>query len=382
MNWVLIAILLMAQIQTGEIRLQVNDASGAGMEASGTLESLAAGISRRFETDAQGMHKFGALPFGAYRLEVEREGFSKQTILLDVRSQVPLMHTATMAIVPIESSVEIREQVTMIDTTTAGSAEHLGTDQLNYRASSAPGRSVVDVVNQQPGWLLEANGILHPRGSEYDVQYVIDGIPLYDNRSPAFAQGLGIDDFENMTVRTAGYPAEFGRKLGGVIEVNTQSDAREGWHGKASLQGGSFRARSGFVSLQYGRGPNSFSWSGEGVQTDRYLDPPVRENYRNHASGGGISFRLDRTWSNTDSSRFAFEHHKTGFMVPNELLQETARQRQDRTARETLGQMAHTHLFSSNVFLQARAMIRETSARLWSDPVRRRLFSRPGQAIP
>ena len=273
-----------------------------------------------------------------------------------------------MTIIPVESSVEIREEATLIDPTTAGSAEHLGTDQLNYRASSAPGRSVIDVVNQQPGWLLEANGILHPRGSEYDVQYVIDGIPLYDNRSPAFAQGLGIDDFENMTVRTAGYPAEFGRKLGGVIEVNTQTDAREGWHGKASLQGGSFRGRSGFVSLQHGSGANSFSWSGEGMQTDRYLDPPVRENYTNQASGGGMSFRFDRTWSATDSSRFAFEHHHTGFLVPNELLQEMAGQRQDRTNGETLGQMAHTRLFSSHVLLQARAMIRETSTRLWSNP--------------
>jgi len=168
----LFAILLLAQIQTGEIRLQVRDASGVGMEASGTLESLAAGISRSFETDPEGTHRFTALPFGVYRLEVQREGFSRQSFLIDVRSQVPVMHTATMAIVPVASSIEIRDEATLIDPTTAGSAEHFGAEYLNYRASSAPGRSVIDVVNQQPGWLLEANGILHPRGSEYDVQYV------------------------------------------------------------------------------------------------------------------------------------------------------------------------------------------------------------------
>src|SRR6185436_12682075 len=108
------------------------------------------------------------------------------------------------------------------------SVEHLGADALMYRQSSSPGRSVIDQVNQQPGWLLEANGVLHPRGSEYGVQYVVDGVPLYDNRSPAFAQSLGIDDFESMTIRTGGYPAEFGRRLGGVIEINTERDARPG----------------------------------------------------------------------------------------------------------------------------------------------------------
>jgi len=35
------------------------------------------------------------------------------------------------------------------------------------RITALPGRSLADVVNTESGWLLEANGILHPRGSEY-----------------------------------------------------------------------------------------------------------------------------------------------------------------------------------------------------------------------
>ncbi|HSP67704.1 MAG TPA: TonB-dependent receptor, partial [Bryobacteraceae bacterium] len=220
---------------------------------------------------------------------------------------------------------------------------------------------------QQPGWLLEANGILHPRGSEYAVQYVIDGIPLYDNRSPSFAQTLGADEFESMTVRTANYPAEFGRKLGGVIEVNTQHDLRDGLHGQASFQGGSFSQLSGFGSVQYARGRNSMSLSSEGMSTNRYLDPPVLENYTNYGSGGGGSARFDRTWSAADSTRFYVQSRRTGFLVPNELLQQTAGQRQDRSAAETMGQVSHTHQFSPNVILQVRGMVRDTSARLWGN---------------
>src|SRR5262249_48656099 len=62
-----------------------------------------------------------------------------------------------------------------------------------------------------------------------------------------------------------------------------------------------------------------------------------------------------------------FQSHHTGFLVPNELLQEIARQRQDRQASETLGQIAHTHLFSPHVLMQGRVMVRDTSARLWSN---------------
>ncbi len=313
------------------------------------------------------MHTFGALPFGVYRLEVRREGFTTNALLIEVLSEVPASSVVTMSLGPLQTSVEIRDQQTLIDTTTSGAAQHLGGEFLDYRKTSAPGRSVVDLVNLQPGWLLEANGTLHPRGSEYDVQYVIDGIPLYDNRSPAFAQALGVDEFETVTVRTGNYPAEFGRKLGGVIEVNTERDARRGTHGEMSMQGGSFRQRSAFASVQYATERNSFSMSGEGMKTDRYLDPPVIENYTNRGSGGGVSGRFDHTWPVSDSSRFYFHQRRTGFLVPNELLQQTAGQRQDRSAEETLVQASHSHLFSSQMLFQGRAMFRNTSAKLWSN---------------
>jgi len=358
---------LRGQLQTGEIRLEVRDQSGAPMQATGALESLSAGVRRTYTTDAQGAHTFGALPFGRYRLLVTRSGFAPQQILIEVRSAIPVVQPVTLLVASSETTVEVREEGTLLDTESTGAAQHLGPDIFESRKSAAPGRSLISLVDQQPGWLLEANGILHPRGSEYQVQYVIDGIPLYDNRSPAFAQTLGVDEFESLTVRTANYPAEFGRKLGGVIEINTQHDLRSGLHGQASFQGGSFSQLSGYGAIQYSRGRNSFSLSSQGMATDRYLDPPVPQNYTNYGSGGGGSARFDRDWSSTDSTRFYAHSTRTGFQVPDELLQQVAGQRQDRIAAETLGQVSHTHQFSPHVLLQVRGMVRDTAARLWAN---------------
>jgi hypothetical protein len=370
------------QLWTGEIRLQVLDPSGAGLEAAGTLQSFSTGVHRSFQTDSGGFHAFEALPFGPYRLEVVRPGFSPQSLLTEVRSETPTDLTVTLKLAPVETTLEVREpgtlnSETLTDPRSTGAAQYIGADTLNYRRSSMPSRSVIDLVNAEPGWLLEANGVLHPRGSEYGVQYVIDGVPLYDNRSPAFAQSLGVEEFDSMIVRTADFPAEFGRKLGGVIEVNTGRDQRPGLHGSLSLQGGSFGQYSSFASLQYSRGRNSLGASGEGFMTDRYLDPPVVENYTNRASGGGFSVRFERDWSPADTTRFYVHSRRTGFLVPNEQLQQAAGQRQDRTAAETLGQVSHTHLLSPRVLLQARAMVRDTSAALWSNPLSTPIL--PGQ---
>ncbi len=91
---------------------------------------------------------------------------------------------------------------------------------------------MLNVVNAQPGWLDEANGVLHPRGSEYDVQFVIDGLPMTENRSPGFAPPIETSDVESMRVMTAGFPAEYGRKLGGVVEVTSPKNNPAGLHGE------------------------------------------------------------------------------------------------------------------------------------------------------
>lgn len=355
------------QSLAGEIRLEVKDATGAAVEASGSIEGLATGVHRDYRTDAQGTHTFTALPFGTYRLQIGRDGFAAQSVRVDVRSEAPIQQIVTLAVAAIATTVEVSDAVTLVNPQATSAAQYIRPEELRDRESGPPGRSFIDLVNQQPGWLLEANGVLHPRGSEYQVQYVVDGIPLYDNRSPAFAQSLGVDDFDSMNVRTAGFPAEFGRSLGGVVELNTNHDAVPGLHGQLSYQGGSFDQQSGVASLQYARGRNAVSLSGEGFLTDRYLDAPVEQNYTNHASGGAISARFDRTWSAADSTHVYISSRHTGFLVPDEQLQQAAGQRQDRTAGETLGQVSHTHLFNANVVLQVRAMARDTSALLWSN---------------
>ena len=57
---------------------------------------------------------------------------------------------------------------------------------------------------------------------------------MTDNRSPAFAPEFGSDDVRAMNILTGGYPAEYGRKLGGVIEVVTTSQTRRGLGGAVS----------------------------------------------------------------------------------------------------------------------------------------------------
>ncbi|HYR45098.1 MAG TPA: TonB-dependent receptor [Terriglobia bacterium] len=359
------ASLAFAQRISGELRLQVTDPAGGSIRAAGGIVGEATGVNRTFDTDDTGRFTFRALPPGRYELTVRSEGFASKTELIQIESQLPLERVVGLQLIPLSTTIDVKDVDTLLDP--IRTADYLPHSALEDRVSASPNRAVINLVNAEPGWLLEANGTLHPRGSEYDVQYVVDGVPLYDNRSPAFAQSVNIEEFQSLNVRTAGYPAEFGLKLGGVIEAASDQDAHPGFHGKASLQGGSFDNRAGSLSVRYGHRGTSVSVTGDAMATGRYLDPPVEQNYTNHGSGGGFSSVFDREWSATDHTRVYANHRKTTFMVPNELLQELAGQRQDRNGGETFGQVSHTHVFSPHLLGQFRAMARDTNARLWSN---------------
>jgi hypothetical protein len=357
-----------AQIDTGEIRLSVSDPSGLPLAASsGALISDVSRTQRLFKTDEQGRFTFTHLPFGVYHITVTHTGFQNFSTLIEVRSAIPRDVTAKMAIQAVSAEVEVTGAPTLLDAHRTGTVYSVGSQQLQEQQSSIPARGVIDLVNMQPGWLLEANGVLHPRGSEYQTLFVVDGVPMDENRSPGFAPEFESEDVQSMSILTGNFPAEYGRKLGGVVEVTTDKDLRPGFHGTAEASGGSFDTAGGFFSGSYGWAHSALTLSAFGDRTDHYLDPPVLGNFTNSATLDGITAVYDLDLSVYDRLHFSVQRRQTRLEVPNENLQEVAGQRQDRSSYEDVGQAAWTHLFSPTLLLNVRTSVEDLSANLWSN---------------
>src|SRR5215470_3386514 len=292
-----------AQRVRGELRLEVRDAQGAALAPSGELSSDANQFRRTLAVGADGRYLAQDLPFGVYRLSLHAEGFASWSDLVEIRSEVPVHLTVTMGLATVTTQVQVNDSATLVDPYRTGTVYTVGRQTISEQAAAQPGRDLLDLVADQPGWLLEANGVLHPRGSEYDVQYVVDGLPLTQNRSPAFAPAFDTDEVESLRVITANYPAEYGRKLGGVVELTTQKDVPVGLHGQVDASGGSFSTANGSAGISFVRGKNRFAFSGDGFHTDRYLDPPVLANFTNRANAGGFSASYEHDFSSGDRLR-------------------------------------------------------------------------------
>jgi hypothetical protein len=360
---------LHAQRVRGELRIEVHDSAGATIAADAELLSEANQLHRTFKIAQDGRYTAQDLPFGVYRLNINAEGFAPWTNLVDIRSEVPLRIPVTLGVAPVATQIQVTDSDTLVDPSRTGTIYSVGRQTIDQQMPAQPGRNLSDLVNQQPGWLYEANGVLHPRGSEYDVQYVFDGVPLTQNRSPAFAPEFDADNVESMRVLTATFPAEYGRKLGGVVEVTTMKDVPDGLHGQFDINGGSFSSISSSAALSYAFGENRFSITGNGFHTDRYLDPPVLENFTNRGNAGGFSGSYERDFSGSDCLRFTIIHNAVRFQVPNELVQQQAGQRQDITNQETSGQVFFQHTISPDLFLSLSGSVREASANLTSNPL-------------
>ena len=96
-----------AQTAAGEIRLDVRDASGAGMQAAGTLQNLGTGVVRPFQTKTDGSLTLSDLPFGRYRLEVSRAGFETQFLTVNLTSTSPISRAVTLPVGAATAQVDV-----------------------------------------------------------------------------------------------------------------------------------------------------------------------------------------------------------------------------------------------------------------------------------
>jgi hypothetical protein len=370
--WVLALVLAAGQFgqaNTGELRITVSDSTGLPLPGPVDVVNEANDFRQRLDTNDSGLLIIRRVPFGTYRIGVSRDGFTAVADRVDVRSALPTEHHIRMILSAVQTQLTVSADSPLIDPHQATSAHRIGTDTLQRRTTVLPGRMLPDVVNTQPGWLLEANGILHPRGSEYQTQYVLDGLPMTDNRSPVYAPEPGSDDVQAMTIMTGGYPAEYGRKLGGVIEVVTTTPAHRGFGTSVSASIGSFDTESGEAIVEHGGEKTTLSLTAAAARTDRYLDPPVEENFTNHGATLNASVRLERELSPSSRVGIIGRHGAARFLVPNEHIQEDAAQRQDRDSSENAVQFSGQRIFSPTLVGDLRGMVRSISAGLWSNPV-------------
>ena len=358
-----------SQGRIGSIQGVVKDPTGALVpNAKVVVTQPVTGYNQTTQTDAQGSFKLVNVPFNTYKVRVEATGFQPAEESVDLHTTIPLNVDLSLSV----------EETTAAVTVTTGGAAILETDRtssdtdisqtvLERPLGAAPSRAIESIVASTPGFVTDDNGRMHPRGSESQVQYVVDGVPVTDNMSAIFSTSLDARTLRTVEVLTGGIPAEFGDKLAGVINVNTRSGLEGPTQGALSFSGGSFSTGEAAVDFSTHTKKLGFLTNLSASTSQRYLDPPTLDNFHNFGRTGKGFFRFDYQFDTNNTLRAVLNFGGTNYQVPNRLNQEIAGQDQRQRLRDNSQNIGFTHIFSPNSVAQFSFFHRQSNSKLLSN---------------
>jgi len=349
----------------GTVQGTVTDPTGAVVaNATVTLTSSVSGYRQATSTNATGFYKFSNVPFVPFSVHAEAPGFSHADVSGELRSNVPITLNLRLPVAHAKEEVTVNESSPVLETSSASTHHDLDYMSLQKAPVVGAGRGVEALVQSVPGFVQDDNGRMHPRGSESQVQYVIDGVPVTENLSSVFGSALDPRNLRSAEVITGNVPAEFGGKLGAVINVNTKSGLEMPWSGSLSLTAGSFD--SGEVGGDFGGHTEKLGVyvSATGSRSRRYLDPPELENYRNLGGAGRFFSKFDWTPTPYDHVRLSLSVNGSNAQVPNRFDQQVAGQRQHQELRDDSQSLGWSHIFNERLVSDIVLYRRSSSARL------------------
>ena len=265
-------------------------------------------------TGADGKFSFPNVKFGDYTVEASAKGLvGDHQHLQIVSSQVAQVE---LTLVDGEEVITITEDWAVPPPPPVTGSVATMSRQTLAELPGADDRPVTDVVATQPGFVVDALGNVYARGNHANVQYQIDGLPVPDSVGSLFAASIPVRMIQNLEIYTGGMPAEFGDRLGAVVNLSTRQ-ATDHPEGNAQVRYGSYNTiePGATYSTKLSSTVGMFA-GGSYVTSDRALDGPSIEPLHDTGSTGRVFTRID--WQQCDCNRwelFATYAHND-FQIP------------------------------------------------------------------
>jgi hypothetical protein len=380
---VLLAILLiffniaLAQIQIGTVGGIVFDTAGAVLaDAKVALENPLTGSRQIANTDTRGAFNFNNVPFALYNLRVEARGFQVLAQSLSVRSNLPIKLELKLAVAGANDSVIITNKEGLVEKDSSSSEFKLEENFIGRLPGASRSRGLQNLIATTPGLTTENNGLLHVRGVDDGILYVIDGIPTVDRVDSVFASSPDAEMVYALEVITGNIPAEFGGRTGAVVTVQPKSGIDTSWWGSLSSSFGSFNTAE--IAASFGGSINrnlGIFFSTSANRSKRFLDPVDFGNFNNRGGALKLNYRSDWHPTTKDILLFNIAANGTDLRVPNRLEQEEAGQRQRQNLRDNSQSISWQRVWSANTVTNLAGFRRFYESRLLGSPFDTPIFA-------
>jgi len=230
----LVATGALAQVTTGRVIGTVkdrNDVPLPGVTVTVNSDALLGG-QRSTITDGAGDYSVIGLPVGLYTVIAALPGFVTQE-RHDVK--VPLGGAAAVHITlpeggTFEDEIQVMAETPVIDPTQVSNSQTFDATYLQNAAIGSANRSYQNMLYQAAGADSSTESAGNPSvfgSTSGENTYYIDGMDTTDPITSTFAANFNYDAIQEVQFQTAGYEAEYGRTIGGVVNLVTKSGGNQ-----------------------------------------------------------------------------------------------------------------------------------------------------------
>ena len=320
----------------GQVSAAADGSSVGGAAISLTLSSTGAVLQH--VTDAGGRFVFLAVTPGEYRLAVVAEGFARREMQFIIEPREARTIDLALEIAAVAIAVEVAVERPVSPGTHSPSSTTLTMARLDAMPIFQRVTLADAIVSSAPGMIRGHDDFVHIRGHEVALNPLINGVSFWENTHAVFSSGLSPDVIETANVMTGGFPAEYGNRFGGVVDIVTRSGLRMQDHGALTVSaGGAGRWRAG-GDAGGRRGRFGYFLFGSGFGSDRFLSPPDRVAVHDSARGGHLFMQLESSAGRAGLIRAVVMGDGTSLEIPRTaldvVLRPLANARQD-TAQQT-----------------------------------------------
>lgn len=314
----------------GAVSGTIVDGDGAAV-ANASVQILSASEQRilgRATSAINGDFRVFPLTVGNYVLKVEVPGFATYTADVQVASSGETR--ANIRLSPAQEMVlEVKAKRRMVQTTESVSRTEVTGDQIRYLPQGNEISLPKLLTTTTPGVVQGAFNQMFFRGNHGNIQYQIDGVQLPESPSGTFGEAFSPRNIDHMEVITGGIPAEYGQRLGTVVNIVTKSGPEKPG-GEMELNYGTYDTFS--PHLLYGGSNESgavhyfvsanFQQTSRGLETPQPKSPTEQtqggtESVHNHATGHNEFAKVDWYANNRDKVALVFFNSENRHEIPN-----------------------------------------------------------------
>jgi hypothetical protein len=235
--WFAQAAVAQENVNSASVSGRVTDPSGAVFAgAQVTARQTETNLTKTATTDDEGRFRFAYLKVGPYEIRVQAKGFREITRFLTLTVGAAYELPVSLTLGTTEATLTVTDEAVTLE---AARSQIAGTVfQTEVKSLPLNGRNFLDLALLVPGVsptntastqlfpetsAVPGQGISVNSQRNFSNSFIVDGLSANDDAAGLSGIFYGLDVVHEFQVVTSGGQAEFGRALGGYINMVTKS---------------------------------------------------------------------------------------------------------------------------------------------------------------